>query len=280
MADFPLLKDMIDRQLVEQIADRLAVVHPAFDARRFCKGFAIWRRLDASGAEGSGTQLGRRRSCANICRLDYPSGAATYCWRILDDADGQFEPISKPLDFACCRYPDIRLPATGWRILAASLDAMPHYYACIRHASLQRFVPISSQYPPTLTTGAFASNGQTGRRRACAPPGRAKAAARVLPWWPQLTDLIANPSPSLALLERLKDDPSLYVRRSVANHLNDIGKDHPELLLERMEAWSVDAGEERRWLINHALRSLVKGGDQRALAILGYGPATVDTGES
>ena len=56
-----------------------------------------------------------------------------------------------------------------------------------------------------------------------------------LPWWPQLTALIADPTPNLALLEHLKDDPSLYVRRSVANHLNDIGKDHPELLLERME---------------------------------------------
>ena len=97
-----------------------------------------------------------------------------------------------------------------------------------------------------------------------------------LPWWPQLTDLIADPSPALALLERLKDDPSLYVRRSVANHLNDIGKDHPELLLARMEAWSKGASDERLWLINHALRSLVKRGDQRALAILGFGPAAVE----
>ena len=74
----------------------------------------------------------------------------------------------------------------------------------------------------------------------------------------------------------MKDDPSLYVRRSVANHLNDIGKDHPELLLARMEAWSADASEERLWLINHALRTLVKRGDRRALAILGYGPAAVE----
>ena len=74
----------------------------------------------------------------------------------------------------------------------------------------------------------------------------------------------------------LKDDPSLYVRRSAANHLNDISKDHPELLLERMGAWSQGASKERLWLINHALRTLVKRGDERALALLGYGEAQAE----
>jgi 3-methyladenine DNA glycosylase AlkC len=41
----------------------------------------------------------------------------------------------------------------------------------------------------------------------------------------------------LALLERLKDDPALYVRRSVANNLNDIGKDHPALLADTARGW-------------------------------------------
>lgn len=97
-----------------------------------------------------------------------------------------------------------------------------------------------------------------------------------LPWWPPLRQFIADPVPAIALLELLKDDPSLYVRRSVANHLNDISKDHPELLLTRMEAWSKGASDERLWLVNHALRTLVKRGDQRALAILGYGHADIE----
>lgn len=50
-----------------------------------------------------------------------------------------------------------------------------------------------------------------------------------LPWAPRLRAFQANPRPVLALLERLKDDPELYVCRSVANNLNDIGKDHPAL---------------------------------------------------
>ena len=78
----------------------------------------------------------------------------------------------------------------------------------------------------------------------------------------------------LALLDRLKDDPELYVRRSVANNLNDIGKDHPEVLVRTAQAWMKGASEERKWLIGHALRSAVKRGDAGALRVLGFGDAT------
>jgi 3-methyladenine DNA glycosylase AlkC len=70
-----------------------------------------------------------------------------------------------------------------------------------------------------------------------------------LPWAPRLRDFQANPQPVLALLDLLKDDPDLYVRRSVANNLNDIGKDHPALLTDTANRWMQNATEERRWLI-------------------------------
>jgi 3-methyladenine DNA glycosylase AlkC len=91
-----------------------------------------------------------------------------------------------------------------------------------------------------------------------------------LPWASRLRDFQKDPRPVLALLELLKDDPELYVRRSVANNLNDIGKDHPALLVETVRRWLVDASEERRWLIQHALRSAVKRGDAEVLATIGF----------
>jgi 3-methyladenine DNA glycosylase AlkC len=101
-----------------------------------------------------------------------------------------------------------------------------------------------------------------------------------LPWAPRLRRFQKDPTPVLELLELLKDDPSLYVRRSVANNLNDIGKDHPELLVATTRRWLTDASEERRWLIRHALRSAVKRGDADALAVLGFeGGASVDVSE-
>lgn len=96
-----------------------------------------------------------------------------------------------------------------------------------------------------------------------------------LPWGMRLHQFVKDPTPTLALLEHLKDDPSEYVRRSVANHLNDITKDHPDLVLATLRRWQEGASPERLWLIRHALRSLVKAGHPEALALLGYGEARV-----
>jgi 3-methyladenine DNA glycosylase AlkC len=92
-----------------------------------------------------------------------------------------------------------------------------------------------------------------------------------LPWASRLPDFQRDPTPVLALLEQLKDDPALYVRRSVANNLNDIGKDHPEVLAQTATTWLRDASPERRWVVQHALRSAVKRGEAGALAALGFG---------
>jgi hypothetical protein len=92
-----------------------------------------------------------------------------------------------------------------------------------------------------------------------------------LPWASRLPAFQRNPKPVLALLERLKDDPAHYVRRSVANNLNDIGKDHPDLLADTGRAWLKDATAERQWVVQHALRSAIKRGEPGALAALGFG---------
>ena len=93
-----------------------------------------------------------------------------------------------------------------------------------------------------------------------------------LPWGKQLQDLVRDPSPIWPILEELKDDPSLYVRKSVANCLNDIAKDHPEMVLDRCTVWQKDAGKHRQWIIRHALRTLIKNGNPRALSLMGYEP--------
>jgi len=92
-----------------------------------------------------------------------------------------------------------------------------------------------------------------------------------LPWGLQLKSLIADPSPTLPLLEALMDDESDSVRKSVANHLNDIAKDHPGLVAEWVERHLPDAGPERRALLRRACRTLIKRGDARVLAAWGHG---------
>jgi 3-methyladenine DNA glycosylase AlkC len=91
-----------------------------------------------------------------------------------------------------------------------------------------------------------------------------------LPWGIRLQALVADPSPILPILERLKNDPSESVRRSVANNLNDISKDHPGLVLDLLHGWQAGATAETQWITGHALRTLLKQGHPGALALLGY----------
>ena len=73
------------------------------------------------------------------------------------------------------------------------------------------------------------------------------------------------------------DDPSPYVRRSVANHLNDISKDHPELVAGIVADWLPGASPERAALLRHAARGLVKAGHPGVLAAFGFGAPELES---
>ena len=94
-----------------------------------------------------------------------------------------------------------------------------------------------------------------------------------LPWAAQLRGLRADPRPAIAMLDRLVEDESRYVRRSVANHLNDIAKDHPDLALETAARWRSTGGERAAEVVRRGLRTLLKQGDPRALAAVGFDPS-------
>lgn len=97
-----------------------------------------------------------------------------------------------------------------------------------------------------------------------------------LPWGMQLTQLVADPSPTLPLLHALRDDPEEYVRRSVANHLNDIAKDHPDLVANLAVEWMQGASNNRIRLLRHACRTLIKQGHPKALAAFGIKPPRLE----
>lgn len=88
-----------------------------------------------------------------------------------------------------------------------------------------------------------------------------------LPWGLQLRGFIEQPKRTWHLLEALRDDPSPYVRKSVANHLNDNARDHPESVIALAREWQRGASIERQRLIRHALRNLLKQGNPAALGL-------------
>jgi len=100
-----------------------------------------------------------------------------------------------------------------------------------------------------------------------------------LPWASQLQSLRQDPTPLWPLLNKLRADPSLYVRRSVANNLNDISKDHPEQVLAVCNSWQQDNNKDTDWVIRHGLRTLIKSGTKAVYPLLGFSemPKLLDT---
>jgi len=90
-----------------------------------------------------------------------------------------------------------------------------------------------------------------------------------LPWAQKLDQVINKPSLTWPILNRLKNDSSNYVQKSVANHLNDISKDNPDWMIKKVSAWS-QKNTTTKWIIKHGCRTLIKKGHADSLHLLGY----------
>ncbi len=99
-------------------------------------------------------------------------------------------------------------------------------------------------------------------RRLCSEGTRPR-----LPWASRIPGLIKDPKPSLPILEKLKNDENMYVRRSVANHLGDIAKDNLQLVLDICEDWLKHSNSDLKWVVRHALRHPAKKGNLKATSI-------------
>ncbi len=89
-----------------------------------------------------------------------------------------------------------------------------------------------------------------------------------LPWGLQLKSFVQDPSPIIPILQKLKEDDSLYVRKSVANNLNDIAKSQPDVVIKLCKDWKGN-NSHTNWIVKHGLRSLLKQGHPEALTIIG-----------
>lgn len=125
---------------------------------------------------------------------------------------------------------------------------------------------ISNQHRAVEIARAWALSENYHVRRLASEGSRPR-----LPWGLRLKSFVSDPQPLLPLLDSLKDDPSEYVRRSVANSLNDIAKDHPDIVAQIAGDWLINPSNEREKLLKHACRSLIKSGHKPTLIALGYG---------
>jgi 3-methyladenine DNA glycosylase AlkC len=258
MAEYKL-KDFFDAGLVRGIASDIARVHPKFETDGFvASGLDGLERLEL-------IQRGWHLAAALHEFLPQPFAKAA---DVLVASLGPEHEGTESFGMAPFRY----LP----HVLLVQKYGLDDFEAAMRaqYELTKRFSAESSirayivRYPQRTYARLveWARDGNVHVRRLVSEGTRPR-----LPWAPRLPDFQTDPRPVIALLELLKDDAERYVQRSVANNINDIGKDHPELAMELCRQWLKDAPPGRTWIVGHALRSLVKKGHPDALGLLGFG---------
>jgi 3-methyladenine DNA glycosylase AlkC len=247
------IKDLINTESVAALVSAIRQVYPVLDSERLLSGV-----FDAGWAD---LELKRRiRHITSVLHALLPEDYRT-ALEILRRAMPAVEGI---VLWVFTDYVEVY----GLEDWEASIPALEEFTQ--RMSGEFAIRPFIVRYPERTMAQmlAWAGHGNAEVRRLASEGCRPR-----LPWGIRLQALVADPTPIFPILERLKNDESESVRRSVANNLNDISKDHRGLVLDLLRCWQAGATDEVRWITGHALRTLVKKGDSEALALLGYGGA-------
>jgi len=127
-----------------------------------------------------------------------------------------------------------------------SVRAMEHF---TQYSTAEFAVrPFIEKYPKMMTQMlAWADHPNEHVRRLSSEGCRPR-----LPWGMALKAFKKDPAPILPILEKLKTDEALYVRKSVANNLNDIVKDNPDIVLKTAKRWLKTKNPHTNWIVNGA----------------------------
>jgi len=255
-------KNYFDRDLIAKMARHIALHEHVFDAGRFVA--IASDGLDDLELKARSAQI--TRALTATLPSDFPRAAYALVASLR---------TNPPENFAHWNLTDVGMH--GWAImpmadyiaehgqghLAISLEALREM--TMRFSSEFAIRPFLHEQPDATLAimRGWVTHPSHHVRRLVSEGTRPR-----LPWGMGLPKFVRDPQPILPQLEALMEDPSEYVRRSVANNLNDIAKDHPDVVIEIAERWFGTSTETNR-LLKHACRTMLKRGDPAALAIFG-----------
>jgi 3-methyladenine DNA glycosylase AlkC len=244
------LKEIFDKQRFRSVAREVVALYPTFDSGRFLDlalagldELSLMQRLRRMTQALHETLPADYRQALDVLRALAPRINHGFATLVLPDYVGQY----------------------GQHDFDVSMEALKFFtsYGSSEFA-VREF--LRKDLERTLAVMKVWSRDENDAVRRLASEGSRPR----LPWSFRLDAILADPSLAAPILENLRADPSLYVRKSVANHLNDVTKSHPDWVLDRLATWPVD-NAHTAWIARHALRSLIKAGNTRALTVIGAG---------
>jgi 3-methyladenine DNA glycosylase AlkC len=246
--DAPALKEWFNAERYRWFASELSTLVPRFDKARFLE-------LTLPGLPDR-SLLQRLRRTSEAMRATLPQNYAK-ALAVLEKLAPRFEH-----NFVSLVLPDF-VGLYGHDDFDRSMDALAFF---TRFGSAEFAIRefLKRDLARTLAVMERWSRDENEHVRRLASEG----CRPRLPWSFRLPALIADPSPVAPILENLRADPALYVRKSVANHLNDITKDHPDWTLATLRRWTTK-NPHTAWIARRALRTLIKAGHPEALALFG-----------
>jgi len=261
MAERFSLKDhLFNAKTVGQLASEYNSALPAFDPERFAR--------DAlAGFEGR-ELLERLDWLADCIAAQLPDNFEEMAAQLEAAMPPPLDPTRSDDDFGQFIHAVPGILAVRHGLEAHRARAMSLLYAATQRFSMEFYIrPFLNRWPEETLAAlqTWAEDDNYHVRRLVSEGTRPK-----LPWAKAVT---LSPDQTFPLLDKLHGDPTRYVTRSVANHLNDLTKKVPDDVLSRLGRWDKARQQNARelaWMKQHALRSLIKSGHAGALEALGY----------
>lgn len=242
------LKYQMGPDVIALLADRFTAVSTSFDAITFKA--SIMEELDELELKGRINLIAAQ--LREALDDDYPVALSRVVEVAVDGVDGfSAWPLCSFVEIFGVDYPNESL---------AAMEHLTQRMSC--EFAIRPF--LDHHLEQTLARlEAWTSHPEATVRRLVSEGTRPR-----LPWGPKVAVLVERPDIGLSLIEALRHDESEDVRRSVANHLNDVAKAHPDVVVDTAKRWMEDGVEVS--LVSHALRTLVKDGHPGALRVLGF----------
>lgn len=254
------LKYLYNQTVIDNLSTAINA-HSKFDTKGFSK--AVFDQ------EWDEKELKARMRHITLCMREFLPQDYTEAIQILKPVSAKF-----PLSFEYMIFPDF-VEVFGldhWEVSMSALEVFTQYSSS-EFAIRPFLIQDANRGMKQMKSWSTHENHHVRRlsSEGCRPR---------LPWAVALPEFKSDPKVVLELLENLKADDELYVRKSVANNLNDISKDNPDLALATAKSWKADSHKHTDWIVKHGMRGLLKQGIPDALQLFGFGdPAAIEVEE-
>ncbi|MBL7950579.1 MAG: DNA alkylation repair protein [Flavobacteriales bacterium] len=243
------LKEMFNRAYFERLAKEVEAAAPKVKRAALVKDLLVGNEARELNA--------RMRHASLTLREHLPADFHKAVRLLKEVAD------SMPKGYTALLYPDF-IGQFGHDDPVFSLDALKHFtsFGSSEFAVREFFRRDVKGTLKVMRT--WAEDESEHVRRLASEGSRPR-----LPWSFRLDAVLKDPQLTTPILERLRTDDSLYVRKSVANHLNDFSKDHPAYMVDVLRSWD-RTHPHTAWIAKHASRTLIKAGNVDALALFAF----------